>query len=259
MFKNRFPFYYIAISALLGAGISYLVINNPFKISTSYASGTSANITEVSSKCDYDVARLKGFKHIRPLLFAEKQCESPSLDNIKQSISDLVDSAKASGKLVSASVYLRVYSKGDWTSYNIDERYHPASLSKVPILITYMHMAEKTPGLLDKKIFFAKRDTSLPSQYYNSLTLSPGHNYSVKELLRYMIAYSDNDATTLLWKQMNFDDYNTTFTDLNLPKPSYKFEELQLSAKEYATFFRALYNGSYLSNEASLFFIIDPI
>lgn len=253
MLKNRFPSYYIAISALLGAGICYLVLKNPINVPETYASAATTNKTDASINCDFNVGRMNGYKHIKPLLFAEKQCESPSLDGIKQNIINLVETAKASGKVVSASVYLRVYSKGDWTSYNVDERFHPASLSKVPILITYMRMAEKNPGLMDKKIFFDKPDATLPPQYYRSETLKPGHNYSVKELLRYMIAYSDNDATTLLWKQMNFDDYNTTFTDLGLAKPSYKFEELQLSAKEYATFFNALYNASYLSNQTSEF------
>jgi beta-lactamase class A len=243
----------VAIAALAGAGISYLIIKNSLNISNSYASEPAISTTGLAEKCEFNIERMSGFEHIKPLLFAEMSCESPALEGIKQNIISLVDAAKASGKLVSASVYLKIYGKGEWTSYNADERYHPASLSKVAVLITYMRMAEKEPRLPDKRYVFNKHDNTLPAQYYTSVLLPPGHSYSVKELLRYMIAYSDNDATTLLWNHMDFEEYNNTFISLGLPKPSYKFEDLQLSAKEYSTFFRVLYNGSYLSNAASEF------
>lgn len=196
---------------------------------------------------------MSGYKLIKPLLYADMECEAPTLDNLKRSVGDLIESEKAAGKITSASFYLRVFSGGKWTSYNADERYHPASMSKVPVLITFMKMAEAKPGLLDEKYSFSKRDTSVPSQYYNSQSIQVGRPYTVRELLRYMIAYSDNEATTLLWEHINLDQYKKTFTDIGLASPSFEFDAQKLSVKQYATFFKVLYNGSYLSSKNSEF------
>jgi beta-lactamase class A len=66
-----------------------------------------------------------------------------------------------------------------------------------------------------------------------------------------MIAYSDNNATFLLLKNINLEMYNKTYTDIGLPKPSFKFEEFTLTAKQYSLFLKELYNASYLSIPAS--------
>ena len=257
MLNFKKPYYYIAISAILVGFITYLLVIGPLKVDPTYASannsvsGSAGNNSD--QKCDYKVGRMNGYKLIKPLLYVDPECESAQLDDIKKSIGGLIEAEKASGKMVSASFYLRIFSKGQMCSYNADERFHPASMNKVPVLITFMKMAEKNPGLLDQKFNFVKQANTVPPQVYNSKTIESGHSHTVRELLRYMIAYSDNEATTLLWTHMNFDEYNKTFTDLGLAKPSFKFEEQILSVKEYSTFFKVMYNASYLSKASSEF------
>lgn len=134
-----------------------------------------------------------------------------------------------------------------------DELYHPASLNKVAVLITYLHAAESYNNLLDEKLLFEKHDNSLPVQYYTSKTLKPGTTYAIRDLLHYMIAYSDNDAAQLLLKHIDLNFYNKTFTDIGLPKPGDNFDESQLSAKQYSLFMKVLYNASYISIPASEF------
>ena len=100
---------------------------------------------------------------------------------------------------------------------------------------------------MNQKLSFVKHDDALPVQNYTSKTLQPGHSYTIQELLHYMIAYSDNDATLLLLQHINLEVYNKVFTDIGLPKPSFKFDEFLMTARQYSLFMKELYNASYLS------------
>ena len=259
MLAKKIPIYFSLLTAILGAAIAIFLFKftefgrNIVNAST-FTSAKKSNITgveEISQNCATISVRLAGFNYINPLLYTEKECESPDLDNVKGEMINYIESEKAKGILSSASVYVRVFSKANWTSINADEMYHPASLNKVPILITYLHMAENSNNLLEQKLFFKKHDSSLPVQYFTSKSLRPDQNYTIRELLHAMIAYSDNDATLLLLQHVNLDYYNRTFTDLGLPKPSFEFDKFLISAKQYSLFFRILYNGTYLSDGAS--------
>ena len=52
--------------------------------------------------------------------------------------------------------------------------YHPASLIKLPILITYLKMEEKNPGILNKKLVFTLPKGGVPQQTYNTHQIEPG-------------------------------------------------------------------------------------
>jgi len=256
MLVKKIPFYYMIIAAILGGAITYTVFELSMKIDAANASTTDSknNIANTgASSCKSTTIRLKGYNYINPVLYTEKDCESEDLDPLKQSINDYIASEKAKGTLTTASVCIRIPGKAQWTSINPDEMYHPASLNKVPILITYLHMAENYNNLLNEKLFYDKHTSDLPVQYYTSKQLEPGKSYTIKELLHAMIAWSDNDATLLLLKHINLDFYNKTFTDLGLDKPSFEFEKFLMSARQYTLFFRVLYNGTYLSDAVSEF------
>jgi len=247
IFRIKLPLYYFIISFLLGGGLYYLFF---CRTKFSQDAGSSANTTTISND-QFSITRLEGYKYIRPLLFAEREFESGNLALIKQDIANYIDAEKKTGMLLSASVYLRVFLRGEWISVNSDSLYHPASMNKVPILITYLHMAESYNSLMNQKLFFEKHDKSLPVQTYTSKSLEPGHSYTIQELLHYMIAYSDNDATFLLLEHINLDMYNKTFTDIGLAKPSFKYDEFLMTARQYSLFMKELYNASYLSIPAS--------
>lgn len=254
MINFKTPLVYIVCSAFLGASVSYYFFHNQAIAASSsnenaQASGTSS---PANPGCNPTVAHLGGFNHVKPVLFSERDCESERLDPIKRDILSLIDSGKQQGLLSSASIYLQLFSKDEWTSINGEEHYHPASLNKVAVMITYLHAAESNAGnLLNQKVLFEKHDKSLPDPTILSKTLQPGQSYTIMELLHYMIAYSDNDATQLLLKHIDLNTYNKTFTDLGLPKPTSNFDESQVTAKEYSVFMKVLYNASYLSIPAS--------
>ena len=250
MGKLTYPIIYITISALLGASLSYIFFKKTLGAVTENVAHTNS-----SSSCNYTQSKLDGFPHVKPVLLADQDCESIKLNPLKNNLKSLIEAEQAKGSVLSASVYIRDLAGDDWISVFGNEKYHPASMNKVGVLITFLHAAESYPNLLDQKLTFEKHDASLPEQYYTSKGLQPGTEYSVKDLLHYMIAYSDNEATQLLLGHIDANFYAKTFTDLGLPKPSAIFDDSKVTAKEYSVFMRVLYNASYLSIPASEFAI----
>lgn len=202
------------------------------------------------SGCDYTVARLKGYQYIKPLLDQAPECESEKLSTLKQDILRYIDNQKQAGALTTASVYIKEFSSDDWISINPGETYLPGSLFKLPVMMTILKMSETNPALLDKKVTFDPRKVVNVPQTYTTKALQPGNTYTVKELLTYMIAYSDNSATQLLNSCIDPQVLINIFSDLGLtpPKPdAASYLSYTISPRDYSVFMAALYNGSYLT------------
>ncbi len=77
-----------------------------------------------------------------------------------------------------------------------------------------------------------------------------GESYTLRELLRYSIVYSDNDATALLAMQVGQKYALEVFKDFGIEVPSDNQDYL-MRVRTYASFFRVLYNASYISKRHS--------
>ena len=66
-----------------------------------------------------------------------------------------------------------------------------------------------------------------------------------------MIVDSDNNAKNVLLNSIGEFDINQIYTDLGIAIPGTRGTEDFMSVKEYAAFFRILYNASYLNKEMS--------
>jgi beta-lactamase class A len=246
MLKKTIPMYYIAVALVLGALIpSYLLLKK------SNSSRTEENKSAAQQCSEYNIARLTGYKHIKPLVSAETACESRKYAGVKQDLERAIKEYKKQGLLTSASVYVRDFKKGEWTLVGEGEQFAPGSLIKVPILMAYLRMAEVTPSILDKKMRLASPIANLPSQVFKGKSIEIGKEYSVKELLHYMIADSDNSATVLLTSSMEFEVFRKMFVDLGLQEPKPVDNDFKITAKEYSMFMKALYNASYLNIQNS--------
>jgi len=198
--------------------------------------------------------RQENYQFINPLLECEFTNFSQNIayDNLKDKILDHIKKLKSSQQITQISVYFRDLNNGPWLGINEKEDFSPASLIKVPLLITYYKEAEKNPDILKQSLTYTpikidKQDI-LPS-----VTLTPNQSYTVDELIRNMIVYSDNTAYELLLNNIDNRLLVDTYTNLgiNLDKAFLDPSGNILSVKSYAAFFRILYNGSYLNNEMS--------
>jgi beta-lactamase class A len=184
-------------------------------------------------------------------MFVDDECESEHLIGIKQRIAAIIDKYKNAGDAINASVYIRDYTHNEWTSVNDNERFDPGSLFKVPVLIAILKQCELNPGFLDKSIKYDQRVDAGKNVAFVSKTIQVGQTYTVKELLTYMIKYSDNNATILLEKYMDSKILQKLFSDIGLDVPNVYASQYLFNTKEYSYFMRSIYNASYLTIDDS--------
>ncbi|MDO8599341.1 MAG: serine hydrolase, partial [bacterium] len=136
----------------------------------------------------------------------------------------------------------------------IDEQqpYAPASLAKVPLLIAYLKMAEGDSDILTQRVTFTTRYPDAPTQeIVPTERLTLGRSYTITELLRAMIVFSDNDAAFLLQSAAPPETLTATYSDLHIPPPDFHNPDDTMTVETYARFFRFLYNGTYVNEELS--------
>lgn len=157
------------------------------------------------------------------------------------------------GKATSISVYYRGYEKGEWMGVNEDLRYAPASMFKVPLAIAYYKYAQVKPEILSKKFVFTGTTDYEARKVINSSEESLERNkpYTVMELIRRMLVYSDNNALAVLEANMDKDFFKEVHTDLGLPFPYVAGDQDFVSPKSFSIIFRMLYNSSYLKRDFS--------
>ena len=205
---------------------------------------------ENRSFCNLNIGRLKGYQYIHPLLYAEPKCESEELADCKNQINQIIESNKANGKIISASVYLREFTQAQWISINPSELYSPGSLLKVPELMALYKMNEIQPGFLDKIVEYTDANQTKSDRVINfesNQHIKLGNKYTVRELIKFMIVYSDNDATMLLNALIEKSVFSKIFTDIGLKGPDYKSSDYKMNVADYSIFLKELYNGSYLN------------
>ncbi len=169
-------------------------------------------------------------------------------------IEDYVNRQLKNTQVKDIAVYFRDLNNGPWFGVNELKDYSPASLLKVPIMLAYLRYANGDPSILEKKLTI---DTVAPDDMQNikevkpAVPLTAGDQYSVDDLIRRMIESSDNAAAKALLDNLDQRFLNNTFTDLGMIVPEERSLEDFMSVKEYASFFRILFNASYLSKPGS--------
>jgi len=193
--------------------------------------------------------------YINPLLacdVAEDVLSDPEIGNIKKKVEPIVTAAIERRNATNIGVYFRELNDGYWFSIGETEKFVPASLRKVPLMIALLKQAEREDNLLDRLVKFdLSNDYNLVQNVKPSQTLVFGKSYTVKDLIYRMIVYSDNNAYICLTKIVDKNEFGGVYGKLRMLNPSILKEDDYLSVQTYASFFRILYNASYLSREAS--------
>lgn len=122
----------------------------------------------------------------------------------------------------------------------------------MPIFIAFLKQATSNPEILKRNILNKKSpELELSPQYIPAKTLEDGKNYTVEQLLDYMIIFSDNQAKDLLLGNIDQAVINKVYKELSILTPPDTFADDFMTVKEYASLFRVLFNASYLSREMS--------
>ena len=217
---------------------------------TAVATGVVGGDNKHMGKVDYLTQNNLDYKFIKPLLDVEFASQEDSLRQfpIQRKIKSLVEEEIAKHQDVSVGFYFNDLANAGWFGVNEDEKFIPASLLKLPMLIAYYKLQETETDLFEKQITYQGKDFNLDRNTVEASNIQPGNTYAVKQLLRTMIVDSDNNALELLY-EFRKDVLKDVFEDLQVPLPDSRSEiatEDFLSPKEMAKFYLVLYHGSYL-------------
>lgn len=174
----------------------------------------------------------------------------------KEKISNYTDQQIQHKNIRGISVYFRDLNNGWWFGINEKELFSPASLMKVPVMIAVYKLEQSRPGTLRHVVRYEESRQNkvlglAENKQYGSTTLIAGTAYTLDNLIEKMIMYSDNEATLLLLQYL--DEFDINYLDqvnkelgLVINEGTGTYDNF-LSVKQYSTFFRILYNGSYLN------------
>lgn len=199
--------------------------------------------------------RQQGFTLINPLLECEIAKEHELFDELtpfKGKIEDLLKQKTGNYRLSHVSVYFRDLNNGPWFGINEKERFSPASLLKVANMIACLKQAETDPAFLARRVRYANSEDLNASQIIKPTDpIKPGRSYTIDELLYHSIVGSDNNANTLLFNALDKKILIETYRDLGVELPIVSTRTDFLTVKAYSSFFRMLFNASYLSKQMS--------
>lgn len=222
-----------------------------YKNSNDIAVAPEPRVQADVSQPNYKSYRQRDFSFTQPLLLFENENEAPELLPLKRQVSFLINQLIAENTIENASVYVNRLSADQWFSINPGYTFTPASLLKIPYLMIYLKQSEKDPGLLDRKYTMSERKSFIPDQSFKSKGIEFGKPYSVRDLLTYMIVYSDNNATFLLDQHLDYEALQKLFMDIGMEKPDLTRTDYKLTVFDYSKFFQVLYGATYLNHANS--------
>lgn len=191
-------------------------------------------------------------RYVDPLIYCDiaERKEFYEFKPLETVIRSKIDEEIGAGLADKIGIYFTDLKTGRWTGVNEDEKFSPASLLKTPVMIAYLKEAESDPTILDRKIIYdGSFDDTTKQNFKPSKRVEAGKSYTVDELLRYMMFYSDNNAAHLLIANADQDGLEEVFGDLGIPFPADTSDFV--SPKTFSIFYRALYSARYLNREMS--------
>jgi len=246
--KRVFDFKFLVFSLIIGVVIGYLLSFIPLYTVKSKKNDHNQNSQEFSEM------RSGGYQFTNPLLDCDNFHSSLIKSHVEldNDLNDYIENAVKNAEVKDVSVYFRSMNNGPWIGIRENEFYSPASLLKVPFLIAAYKKADADSNFLNQKVLYSKVfDSNYKPNIVGEKTLQLGETYTIEQLLEYMIIYSDNEAKEFLVKILGDDYIMKVITDLGVNLKGRDMNYDFITIKEYSSFFRIMYNASYLSRDMS--------
>lgn len=228
------------LGLLLGAHLGRTV--EVGSISPPAPGGASTDTTEL--------IRTTGYRFISPLIECERS-RIGQLTFVESKLNDVIRRVKEQKTAEHVSIYVRELNNGPWLGIGERAVFSPASLLKVPLMMTVLRLAERDPQVLSVRLTCPDEEEQWRPNIRGSREIVPGETYSVDELVDRMIVHSDNRAANLLLRSLNESDLVQTYQELGLPLPPLDGKRHEMTVRQYAGTFRILYNATFLSRAAS--------
>ncbi len=194
-----------------------------------------------------------GFTYISPLLeCAISEPDSVKTRDLERKLRSFVDKKIKEDKITAASIYFHDLNSHAWLGINRSEKFSPASLLKVPLMIAVLKYAEDNKDFLQQEILVEDQyNVDVKPNIIPLKSVNAGEYYTVEELIGYAIHYSDNLAANMLIINTPNEYLDKVFLDIGILLPEEEVVENFMTVMNYASFFEILYNASYLNKEMS--------
>lgn len=204
-----------------------------------------------------DVQCLKDYQFINERYDCGKRyvVDKKEYRGLRDRLTSFIDGELSSQKASLVSVYFRDLVGGPTLDINARVDVIPASLLKLPLVLTVLSAAEENPSVLKMK--FSARDLiKTPTQSFLPGESIEDESYAVEDLVSFILTQSDNRAAQLLFNNLeritgNANALLETYRDLGIVDPGADLEKAIVNAKGYSAIFRMLFNISFLNVEFS--------
>ena len=191
------------------------------------------------------------FKFINPDLFCNysQVVEKNSYIKLKHELSAFIQDKKDDNTVSDVSIYFRDLDNGPTLGINEQTLFSPASLLKMPLMLTFYNLAnDEGSDVLNKKIKVLPNNSKLIQMVKPKEDAEIGKEYTVSQLIEYMIKHSDNNSYYALLDYLYVlhperDLLSDTFVDLGIVDPK-SIVDNTISVKSYGSIFTQLYNSS---------------
>ncbi len=226
--------------------IPYLCITVAFLFLVSV--GMYIKLRNDSMGCDN-----KDLQHLNPQIvcLGKQVINKKNYVEFKTKLESYITIEQREGNISEVAIYFRDLQYGP--TFGIDEyaKFSPASLLKLPMMISYLSLSEDEPEILEREIYFEGYSQDIKQSILPKISAKEGVHYKISELINMMIKYSDNDSYYALLAYLNTLAPNTqllrdTFVDLGIIDPKSTFEET-ITVKSYAGIFTQLFNSTFFS------------
>jgi beta-lactamase class A len=174
---------------------------------------------------------------------------------LKDTLENFIQLKTQKGEVSDISIYFRDLQNGPTLGINEHVTFAPASLLKVPIMMTYLFLAENDPKILEKTLKFRqlKEAEFLRQKIPSRESIDENTPYAIRDLLRFMIVYSDNRAYVTLVQYLNqiYPDgqpFFDTIRNLGIIQPE-DYSENNITTKAYASVFLQLYHSAFFEKK----------
>lgn len=178
----------------------------------------------------------------------------PAMVRTRRRVDAYISDQRRLDSTLRVSVYARDLDTGAWFGIDDRDRFAPASLTKVVVLIRALQVEEEEGGLLEREVLFAGPETMTGGDSMvgapDSVRLSPGQAYTVLDLLRRMIIYSDNYSYELLLGVVASEGIPHMLYELSAEQ-SVEGGRFYFDAHTVAVLLRSLYHRSFLGRRHS--------
>lgn len=190
------------------------------------------------------------YEFINPLLECRPGYDYYNPGRIKQDLNSYIKKSLASQEVLEVSYYVRLLKNGSTFWYNQNTKFIPASLVKLPLAISLIK--QSSPAELQQEILITQTEKDSSQGDVDQTSIQAWKSYSLFFLLSEMLIHSDNTASNALLNYLNIKKTSQTYEHFWLWLVDLQTSQsLNMSVKDYASFFRVLYNSSYLTREDS--------